>query len=85
MNMQLRHAEYQSQCSQHKERLARLHTTYHALKNACDKRVQDLHRIDRTLEQTVNARFAVPLCLQVLGLTNFTLMSCGFVAKCIIL
>lgn len=53
---QLRHAEYQSQCSQHKERLARLQTTYYALKTACEKRMTDLHRIDRALEQTVAAR-----------------------------
>ena len=58
MKVQLRHAEYQSQCSQHKERLGRLQTTYYALKAACEKRMTDLHRIDRALEQSVNARWA---------------------------
>ena len=55
-HLQLRHAEYQSQCSQHKDRLQRLQATYYALKAACDKRMSDLHRIDRALEQNVNIR-----------------------------
>lgn len=61
--MQLRHAEYQSQCSQHKERLSRLHTTYYALKHACEKRMSDLQRIDRALEESVNARSLLWLLL----------------------
>ena len=56
VRVQLRHAEYQSQCSQHKDRLQRLQTTYYALKAACDKRLLDLHRIDRALEDQVNAK-----------------------------
>lgn len=56
VHVQLRHAEYQSQCSQHKDRLQRLQTTYYALKAACEKRLLDLHRIDRALEDQVNAK-----------------------------
>ena len=54
--MQLKHAEVQSQCKEHKGRLQRLQNTYYLLKTACDKRMSDLHRIDRSLEESVNAR-----------------------------
>ena len=54
--MQLKHAEVQSQCKEHKGRLQRLQNTYFLLRTACDKRMSDLHRIDRSLEESVNAR-----------------------------
>ncbi|DBA94579.1 TPA: hypothetical protein ACH3X1_002162 [Trebouxia sp. C0004] len=53
----LKHAEVQSQCKEHKDRLQRLQKTYYLLRSACDKRMSDLHRIDRALEESVNARF----------------------------
>ncbi|KAL3161007.1 hypothetical protein ABBQ38_009393 [Trebouxia sp. C0009 RCD-2024] len=53
----LRHAEVQSQCKEHKERLLKLQSTYYMLKTACEKRMFDLHRIDRALEESVNTRF----------------------------
>ena len=60
--LQLKHAEVQSQCKEHKGRLQRLQNTYFLLRTACDKRMSDLHRIDRSLEESVNARsVAFPL------------------------
>ena len=54
--LQLRHAEVQSQCKEHKERLQKLQSTYYMLKTACEKRMSDLSRIDRALEESVNQR-----------------------------
>lgn len=54
--LQLRHAEVQSQCKEHKERLQQLQRTYYMLKTACEKRMSDLSRIDRALEESVNQR-----------------------------
>lgn len=54
--LQLMHSEVQSQCKEHKERLQKLQNTYHMLRTACDKRMSDLSRIDRALEQSVNTR-----------------------------
>lgn len=59
--MQLKHAEVQSQCKEHKDRLQRLQNTYYLLKTACDKRMSDLHRIDQALEESVNTRCALHL------------------------
>ena len=56
MLLQLRHAEVQSQCKEHKERLQKLQSTYYMLKTACEKRMSDLNRIDRALEESVNTR-----------------------------
>ena len=54
--LQLMHAEVQSQCKEHKDRLQKLQNTYHMLRTACDKRMSDLNRIDRALEESVNSR-----------------------------
>lgn len=56
LHVQLKHAELQSQCKEHKDRLQRLQNTYYMLKTACDKRMSDLQRIDRALEESVNTR-----------------------------
>ena len=58
MCMQLKHAEIQSQCKEHRDRLQRLQNTYYMLNTACEKRMSDLSRIDRALEESVNIRSA---------------------------
>lgn len=70
VGLQLRHAEVQSQCKEHKERLQKLQSTYFMLKTACEKRMSDLQRIDRALEESVNQRFSScqPDCLHSLPL-----------------
>lgn len=69
--LQLKHAEVQSQCKEHKGRLQRLQNTYFLLRTACDKRMSDLHRIDRSLEESVNARsLALPLFASMLTMTS---------------
>ena len=61
--LQLKHAEVQSQCKEHKDRLQKLQNTYYMLKAACEKRMSDLNRIDRALEESVNTRCSTMECV----------------------
>jgi len=93
--LQLKHAEVQSQCKEHKDRLQRLQNTYYLLRTACDKRMSDLHRIDRALEESVNARSAlhsptvhyyhalVCVCVCVCVWVSARVCVCVFVCVCV--